>query len=101
MFFFLLSRHIRGLVFGLMLLFVAGSNISCFVDDDETDDFPLATVALTAAVAGRQSVHLPRSQASGRTKTNPIQAHKAYPPAAHSASGPETSSLPLIVPLRT
>lgn len=99
--FFLLSRHIRGLVFCLMLVFVAGSNASCFVDGDETDDSLSVTIAQTAALTSRRTGQLPKFQASGWIKTNPIEAHAAYPPPRHNASGSETSSLPLLVPLRT
>jgi hypothetical protein len=101
MFFFLLSRHIRGLVFCLMLLFVAGSNVSCFVDGDGTDDSSSVTITLTAPVAGRKAGHLPKFQASGWIKANSTKAVNKYTSAMQGASGPETGSLPPIVPLRT
>ena len=101
MFFFLFNRHIRGLVFCLMLVFVAGSNVSCFVDGDETDDSSSVTTAQTAALTSRRTGQLPKFQSSGWIKTNPIEAHAACPRPARDAGVHETSSLPLIVPLRT
>jgi hypothetical protein len=100
---FCLSRqYVRSVAFGLMLLLTAGIGPACFVDDDGDDETPAVAIELNAALPSTKALHLPRSQASGWIKSS------SYEPGRLRASigslvahGPESRSLPLIVPLRT
>ena len=89
------------MVLGLMLLLIGASSPACLGDDDDTDDAtPAASIELTAAIPGNKSFHPEKSTTSGSI----ISSHHLMAPAhatSQSAHGPETSSLPLVIPLRT
>jgi hypothetical protein len=98
-----LSRqYVRAVIFLLMVLVTAGINPVCLVDDDGDDETPAVTIELNAVLPNTRAVHHPNSQASGWIKTNSYGPRKLSAsftsPIAHA---PESSALPLIVPLRT
>ena len=100
---FRLSRQfVRSVTLLLMLLVTAGVSPACLVDDDGDDETPAVAVELNAVLPSTRALHLPNSQASGWIKTSTYGLGKlSASVSAPIAHDPESSALPMIVPLRT
>jgi hypothetical protein len=100
---FCLSRqYVRSVAFGLMLLLTVGIGPACLVDDDGDDETPAVAIELNTALPSNKALHLPKGQASGWIKSSSFEPGKLSASIGSSvARGSESSSLPLIVPLRT
>lgn len=99
--FFSSRQFIRSMVLGLMVLFMCASSPAYLGDDDDSDDArPATSIELTAAIPCNKSFHPEKNKTSGSIISSHnllALAHAGF----QSACGPETSSLPLVIPLRT
>jgi hypothetical protein len=99
----LLSRQlVRGLIFGLTFLLIAGSSPACLVDDDDDDEIPVVAIELSSALPTKKAINLPETQVSDGAKAGSIEPRKQSASfSAPIARDPEAITLPLVVPLRT
>jgi len=95
------GRHFRNFILGLIVLLAAGSPVA-LVDTDGDDETPVVAIELAVTLPGKQAVHQPETQTSGRHEPITVSHRESISDSREAGTHvPAMLSIPLVVPLRT